>query len=361
MLAGQLETGPITVDIVRSLKGEMTLQAMKNSGPIDWPFTKLTSTGAGIECDSLGVDCAEDGEIPDEHLVMRVSTITADVSGLVTILYSDTDIDDSTVVQDYVWPERQRRDDLLAYVDTQLLVKNCRRKMTVCCFGLCGMTYRLNRLELGWCWDCVDRLVWGYRVSCLMAIVTNNRSLGIDLFTEKRRVYASRPASVSDIVRLYDVIPVYRWMKENFKGGLNKVMLMNKAPVDSLYHQQGGDNRQLKRTCASVNNRPIRVWGRFGCLYSPVRDADWSDILSVGVSPVGKGVWIEYIGDGFSQCQSSDAAPLTELRDLYTLLHIYSDCASRLNLIWTFCITVRISMVSHSRPNYVCRGMPPKR
>ena len=328
----------------------------ENSGPNDRPFTKLTTTGAGIEIDTLGVDYAKCGEIPvtelipvgvvdtDEHLVMTVSTITADVSGLVTSLYSDTDINDSPVVQEYVCPERRRRDDLSAYVNTQLLVKNCRRKMTVCCFGLCGMTDRLNRLELGWCWDCVDRLVWGYRVSCLVAIVTKNRSLGIDLFTEDRRVYASRLGLVGDTVRLYDVIPVYMWMKENFKGGLNKVMLMNKAPVDRRYHQRGGDNRQVKRTRASVNNRPIRVWGRFGCLYSPVRDADWSDVLSVGVSPVGKDVWIEYIGDGFSQCQSSDAAPLTELRDLYTLLHIYSDCATRLNLIWTFCVTVRISI-----------------
>ena len=174
--------------------------------------------------------------------------------------------------------------------------------------------------------------------------LSKNRSLGIDLFTEERRVYASGLGLVGDPVRPYDVIPVYMWMKENFKGGLDKVMLMNKAPVDSRYHQWGGDNRQVKRTRASVNNRPIRVWGRFGCLYSPVRDADWSDVLSVGVSPVGKDVWIEYIGDRFSQCQSSDAAPLTELRDLYTLLHIYSDCATRLYLIWTFCVTVRISI-----------------
>ena len=156
---------------------------------------------------------------------------------------------------------------------------------------------------VGWCWDCVDRLVWGYRVSCLVTIVTKNRSLGIDLFTEERRVYASGLGLVGDPVRPYDVIPLYMWMKENFKGGLNKVMLMNKAPVDSRYHQRGGDNRQVRRTRASVNNRPIRVWGRFGCLYSPVHDADWSDVLSVAVSPVGKDVWIEYIGDGFSQCQ----------------------------------------------------------
>ena len=190
-------------------------------------------------------------------------------------------------------------------------------------------------------------------------------------------------------VRAYDVIHVYVWMKENFKGGLNKVMLRKKAPIDSRYHQRGGDNWQVRTTRASVDNRPIRMWGRFGFMYSPVCGADWSDVLLVGGGPVGKDVWIGYIGDRFSQCQSPDAAPLTELRDLNTLLHIYSDCATRLYLIWTVCITVRIyisveevtkcggdlsecrtmdgaaladdRLVSHSRPNCVCCGMPPKR
>ena len=169
------------------------------------------------------------------------------------------------------------------------------------------------------------------------------RSLGIDVFIEERCVYASTRGVGDGPIRAYDVIPVYVWMKENFKDGLNKVMLMNKAPVDSRYHQRGGDNRQVRRTRASVDNRPIRVWGRFGCLYSPVHGADWLDVLPVGGSRVGKDVWIGYIGDGFSQCQSP-AAPLTELRDLNTLLHIYSDCATRLYLIWTVSITVRISL-----------------
>ena len=149
---------------------------------------------------------------------------------------------------------------------------------------------RLNRPGLDWCWDCVDRLVWGYCVSCVVTIVTKTRSLGIDLFTEGRCVYASTLGLVDVHVRASDVIPVYVWMKGDFKGGLDKVMLRKKAPVDSRYHQRGGDNRQVRRTRASVDNRPIRVWGRFGFLYSPVRDADWSDVLSVGGGPVGKDV-----------------------------------------------------------------------
>ena len=80
--------------------------------------------------------------------------------------------------------------------------------------------------------------------------------------------------------------------------------------------------------------------GQFRCLYSPVRDADWSDVCSVDLSPVGD-VRIEYIGDEFDQEQSTDAAPLTELQDLYTLLHIYSDCATGFTSIWTYCVTVQ--------------------
>ena len=96
----------------------------------------------------------------------------------------------------------------------------------------------------------------------MVTIVTKSRSLGIDVFIEEHCVYASTRGVGDGPIRAYDVIPVYVWMKENFKDGLNKVMLMNKAPVDSHYHQRGGDNRQVWRTRASVDNRPIRVWVR---------------------------------------------------------------------------------------------------
>ena len=80
--------------------------------------------------------------------------------------------------------ECRRRDGLSAQVDIQLLVNNNGRSMTVCCFGLCGIPGRLRRPELDWCWHCVDRLVWGYRVSCVVAIVIMTRSFVIDLSTD---------------------------------------------------------------------------------------------------------------------------------------------------------------------------------
>ena len=216
------------------------------------------------------------------------------------------------------------------------------RNVTVTCFCVCGLTHRINRPELDWCWRCVDRLMWGYRVSCVVSIVTKNRSVGIDVFIEGSCVYASTRSLKDGPVRSCDVTPVYVWMTEKFKDVLSKVMLVNKDPVNSHGLQRGIDNGQAQATRASVDNRPIRVAGRFGCLYCPVQVADWLDVLSVGGGPVGKDVWIGYIGDRFSQYQSPDAAPLTELQNLNTLLLIYSDCATEFDLIWTVSITVRI-------------------
>ena len=292
--------------------------------------------------DDITVNMRDSAGVSDTHEdeIMRVSMITADVSQGNTKSHSNN----SLGIQDCVCPEREKQHDLSAHMDFELCQKDSLRNMMGNCFGVCGLTHRINRPEIDWCWECIDRLMWGYRVSCVVTIVTKNQSVGIDVFIEGSCVYASTRGLEDGPVRPCDVIPVYVWMTEKFKDVLNKVMLVNKAPVNSHGLQWGEDNGQVRGTCASVDNRPIRVAGRFGCLYSPVQGADWLDVLSVGGGPVGKDVWIGYIGDGFSQYQSPDAAPLTELQDLNTFLHIYSDCATRFYLIWTVSITVRISL-----------------
>ena len=91
----------------------------------------------------------------EEQLVMRVSTITSELSEVETGAYSETDINDSPVIKECVCPERRRREELSAYADTQLIMNNYRRGITDCCFGVCGMTDSLkpigNRLVLGLC------------------------------------------------------------------------------------------------------------------------------------------------------------------------------------------------------------------
>ena len=85
--------------------------------------------------------------------------------------------------------------------------------------------------------------MWGYRVSCLTAIVIKDRSHGIDLYTDGRRVCTSGLGLVGDPMTPSDVIPVYAMMTGDFKGGLHNVMLKNKGSVDGRYDQRCVDNR----------------------------------------------------------------------------------------------------------------------
>ena len=219
-------------------KSENDITNDENSNQIDRPFTELARGGGGAVF-RFSVDHVNCGGIPvtklipvgafdtEGQLVMRVSMITSELSEVETSAYSETDINDSPIVRECVCPERRRREELSAYVDTQLIMTNYRRGSTDCCFGVYGMTDSLNRSGIDWCWECVDRLLWGYRVSCLVTIVIKDRSYGIDIFTEERHVYTSGLGLVGDPVRPYDVISVCMMMNENFKGGLNNVMLRN--------------------------------------------------------------------------------------------------------------------------------------
>ena len=241
-------------------------------------------------------------------------------------------------------PVGGEKQDSAAHGDIRLGGKYSIRNVTVVRSDGCDLTHRLNHAEIDWCGISVDRLIWGYHVSCLVAIVNRDRTIGRCMLMEGSGIYASTRGLEDRPVIPCDVIPVFVWMTEKFKAILNKVMLVDKATVDSHGLQWGEDNTPVRGTRASVNNRPIRVAGRFGCLYSPVQGADWLDVLAVGGGPVRRDVRIGYIGDGFFLYQSSDAAPLTDLQDLNKLLHIYSDYTTGLYLIWTANITVRISL-----------------
>ena len=136
-----------------------------------------------------------------------------------------------------------------------------------------------------------------------------------------------------------DVIRVYTEMRQNFKGGMNNVMIRNNDPVDSRQLQWCADNGHRSLAHASVRGKPIREKGRFRYMDTPVRDADWSVEYSVGLIPVGD-IRIDYLRDTVDREQPTDAAPLTGLLVFYTLLHLYNYCAAGPALSWTFCNTV---------------------
>ena len=92
----------------------------------------------------------------NEDEVMRVSMITADVSQGITNSLSNN----SQGIQDCVCPEREKQHDLSAHMDFELCEKDPLRNMTGNCFGVCGLTHRLNRhvarlhLDLVQLWRC---------------------------------------------------------------------------------------------------------------------------------------------------------------------------------------------------------------
>ena len=198
------------------------------SEPVGRAKSELPPEEAVKNIDIFGIDYVTNDDITvnrrnsagvsdtNEAEIMRVSMITTDVSQGNTNSHNNN----SQGIQDCVCPEREKQHELSAHMDFELCKKDSLRNMTRNCFGVCGLTHRFNSPELEWCWECIDRLMWGYHVSCVVSIVTENRSIGIDVFIEGSYIYASTWGLQDGPVRPCDVIPVYVWMTEQFKDVL---------------------------------------------------------------------------------------------------------------------------------------------
>ena len=231
-------------------------------------------------------------------------------------------------------PECRRPDNISPGALQQVKMGNNQWNCVDHCFGVCGKADSVNRPETCSCWNCCCLRIWGYRVSCLAAIVIEGRFFGIDLFTEDRRVFTRKLGLVGNPVTPCDVICVYTKMNENFKGGINNVMIRSNDPIDSHHLQRCADNGHRSLAHVSVRGKPIREKGRFGSVDPPVHDE-----YSVGLIPVGD-IRIDYLRDPVDRAQSTDAAPLTELLLFHTLRCLRNYCAAGYIPCWTFCDTV---------------------
>ena len=313
---------------------------------------ELSPTKHVVKLDKFGENCITDGDVTvnrgnvagdsdtHENEYIRVSMISVDESWRGTSEH----IHKPLGIRDCVITECGKQPDLSAYRDSALCNQDSLQNMTNNCFGVCGSTYQFYSPEFEWCVECVDKLIWGFLVSCVVSIVTKNRSVGTDVFIKGSGGCVSTWGLPDGPITPCDAIHECLWRTEDFKDILNNVMLGNKAKMNSHDIPWGEDNGQVRAARASVDIRPIRVRGRFGCLCRPVQGADWLDVRPVDGGPVGTDVWIEYIGDSFSRYQSSDAAPLTEVQDIYIFLHINSDCFAGLYWTRTVSITVRIAL-----------------
>ena len=127
----------------------------------------------------------------EEPLVMTMSTVTMALSELRTSGCDDTDTGDIPVYKEYSILERRRPVEVLPDVNIQVVKSDSQWNSKDCCFGMCNEADSIDRSGICLCWDFLCWSVWGYRVSCLAAIVINDQSHGIDIYSDKRRVCTS--------------------------------------------------------------------------------------------------------------------------------------------------------------------------
>ena len=252
----------------------------------DRPVTESLTARAGSDTDFPSGEHSEFFDRPvtesvtaqaadtEDILVMNVSTVATEQSELREIVLCETDKRGIPVYREECTPERRRPRIISPGALQQIEMSNNQWNCVDYCFGVCGKADSVNQSGTGSCWNCCCLIVWGYCVSCLAAIVIEDRLYGIDLFTEDRRVFTRGPGLMGIPLTPCDVIRVYTKMNENFKGGINNVLIRNNDPVDSRYHQRCADNIHRSLAHTSVRGKPIREKGRCGCVDTPVRDAD---------------------------------------------------------------------------------------
>ena len=196
------------------------------------------------------------------------------------------------------------------------------------CLGLCGSSDAIYYLQ---CARCVDILIWGFRVSCVISIVITWTLISIGEFYKRFDVFDGVWGLTNSLITPGDDILRCLWRTKAYKEISPYVMIGRRAMITCCGIPWRWDNGLFRACCASLDLCPIRISGRFGCLCYTVLSADWMDVQPVDGGPVRMVIWIEYKGDGHSQDGSSDAAPITEVHDISRVLHFLTDCLTGLS------------------------------
>ena len=296
-------------------------------------YTYFNDTGGG-GATGMGENMTGD-TVAEENEYIRVSMISVDEHRTVQSDFKH----DSLGIRDCALPECATQPILAVYEDSTSCVRESLPSMTTSCFGLCGSTNQFHNTDFEWCVKCVNRLLWGFIVSCVVSIVGRD----IDVFITGCDVLVSIGARLDGLITPGDAMRLCLWRTEDFKDMLHIVMCDYWTGLIRLDIPWGEDNRPVRATRAAVDTGLIRARGRFGCWDRPVRSADWLDVRPMDGGPVGTDVWIKYIGDSLWGYQSTDAAPLTGVHDTNINLQIDSDCFARLCSTRIVYLTVRIS------------------
>ena len=256
---------------------------------------ELSPTKHVVALDNIGVNCITDGDVTvirgngagdsdahdDEYI--RVSMISVDETRRGTSEH----IHNSLGIRDCVIPECETQPTLVAYRDSALCNKESLQIMTKYCFGLCGSTNQFHSTDFEWCVECANRLIWGFLVSCVVSIVTKNRSVGTDVFIKRSDVCVSIWGLLDGLIAPWDAIHECLWRTEDFKDTLNNVMLGNRAKMISHDIPWGEDKGQVLPITKEVQSQEE------GCDNQPnirrLEEGDGTALMTGGGPDTGPG------------------------------------------------------------------------
>ena len=216
--------------------------------------------------------------VAEENEYIRVSMISVDEHRTVQSDFKH----DSLGIRDCALPECATQPMLAAYEDSTLCVRESLPSMTTSCFGLCGLTNQFHHADFEWCVKCVNRLLWGFIVSCVVSIIGR----GIDVFITGCDVLVSIGARLDGLITPGDAMRLCLWRTEDFKDMLHIVMCDYWTGLIRLDIPWGEDNRPVRATRSAVDTGSIRAGGggsdvgtaRFGAMigwtyarWTPVR------------------------------------------------------------------------------------------
>ena len=147
--------------------------------------------------------------VAEENDYIRVSMISVDEHRTVQ---SDL-IPHSVEIRDCASPENVTRPIVVENEDSTPCVIESLPIMTTSCFGLCGLTIQFHSTGFGWCVECVNRLLWGFIVSCVVSFVGRD----IDVFITACDVLVGIGAILDGLITPCKAMRLSSWRTNDFK------------------------------------------------------------------------------------------------------------------------------------------------
>ena len=221
--------------------------------PDDRAKFELSPTKHVVELDNIRVKCITDGDVTviRENVAGDSDAHEVEYIGLSMISVDETrkdtsvDVHNSLGTRECVIPECVTQPTLVAYGDSALCNKESLQIMRKYCFGLCGSTNQFHSTDFEWCVECVNRLIWGFLVSCVVSIVMRNRLVGTNAFIKGSDVVVSIWGLLDGLIAPCDTMRECLWRTDDFKDTLSNVMLGIRAQMISHDIPWGADNGQV--------------------------------------------------------------------------------------------------------------------